>query len=293
MLFSTQTEVLFPALGEEAALDLFREAGYSALDFTMYSSEKIKEENWREYAKSIREMAKDRGIIFNQMHAPFGGGATFYMSDTRPLLPSCIEFASIIGARNIVIHPIQIPRYYGHEEEHFTMNMEFYRSLAPYAKEYGVKIAIENMWQTHPVTHRIVDDVCADPYEHIRYFDTLDDSDAFTLCLDLGHVALCEREPENSIRLLGRDRLGCIHAHDVDYVRDLHTIPGLSRLNWDEICRALGEIDYRGDFTLEADDVYKNMPKEVYPEVCRLSGAVAKQMARKIDEYRDASNRDA
>lgn len=293
MLFSTQTEVLFPALGEEGALDLFCEAGFSALDFTMYSSDKIKEESWRDYAKNICELAKDRGISFNQMHAPFGGCAEFYTKNTRPLLPSCIEFASIIGAKNIVIHPIQIPRYYGHEEEHFVMNMEFYRSLAPYAKEYGVKIAIENMWQTHPVNRHIVDDVCADPYEHIRYFDTLDDGDAFTLCLDLGHVALCEREPENSIRLLGRDRLGCIHAHDVDYVRDLHTIPGLGRLNWEEICKALGEIDYRGEFTLEADNVYKNMPKEVYPEVCRLSATVAREMARRIDEYRTASKKNA
>ena len=33
--------------------------------------------------------------------------------------------------------------------------------------------------------------------------------------------------------------------------RDLHILPYLGKLNWAEICDALGEIDYQGDFTYE------------------------------------------
>ncbi len=96
-----------------------------------------------------------------------------------------------VGIRQVVVHPLQRGRYYGHEQELFDMNMEFYRSLAPYAREAGVRIAIENMWQNHPVNGHIVDDVCANPHELAAYYDTLDDPDCFTVCLDLGHVALC------------------------------------------------------------------------------------------------------
>ncbi len=286
MLYSTQTETLFHTLGEDNALDLFKDAGFPALDFSMFTADIVKTDGYRDYAIALRKKAKDRGIIFNQMHAPFGGGREFYTTETRPILPRCLEFASLLGVKNMIVHPITDPRYYGHEEEHFEMNMEFYRFLAPYAKEYGVKIAIENMWEIHPIHHAIVDSDCADPYEHIKYFDTLDDDEAFTLCLDLGHVALCGREPEESIRILGHDRLGAIHAHDVDYRSDLHTLPGVSLLNWEGICKSLGEIDYIGDFTLEADSFYKHLPKAVYPEACRLMSAVCRDMVRQIEENR-------
>ena len=286
MLYSTTTDALFSHFDEDTALDMFKDAGFPALDFSMFTSERVKAEGYREYATQLRKKANERGIIFNQMHAPFGGGKEFYLTDTFPVLPRCLELASLLGVKNMVIHPITDPRYYGHEEEHFEMNMKFYRALAPYAKEYGVKIAIENMWELHPIHRGIVDSDCADPYEHIRYFDTLDDGEAFTLCLDLGHVALCGREPEESIRILGHDRLGVIHAHDVDYRSDLHTLPGVSLLNWEGICKALGEINYKGDFTLEADGFYRHLPKAVYPEACRLMGAVCRDMVRQIEENR-------
>ena len=44
----------------------------------------------------------------------------------------------------------------------------------------------------------------------------------------------------------------------IDYVDDLHTLPGVEKINWENVCRALGEIDYKGEFTLEADNFLKN-----------------------------------
>ena len=164
-----------------------------------------------------------------------------------PQMPRVFAFAGRVGIRQVVVHPLQRGRYYGHEQELFDMNMEFYRSLAPYAREAGVRIAIENMWQNHPVNGHIVDDVCANPHELAAYYDTLDDPDCFTVCPDLGHVALCGREPEDAVRVLGHDRLGALHIHDVDYVNDLHNLPGMGGIRWDAACRALADIRYRGE----------------------------------------------
>ena len=163
------------------------------------------------------------------------------------------------------------------------MNMEFYRSLIPLADAHGVRICIENMWQGHPVTHRICDDVCADPHELATYYDTLNDPKHFTVCLDIGHVALCGREPEDAIRILGRDRLGALHVHDVDYVSDLHQLPGIGKINWGNVLQALADIRYAGELTLEADSFLHRYDDAYLPTATRFMADTAKYMADKLE----------
>ena len=269
------------------AVEMMIEAGYPAIDISMFNLNAPPfTDDYREVAHTLRAMADDAGVRFVQAHAPFGGGYDRYLNELLPLFPRAFEFCSLLGIESIVVHPIMRGHYYGHEEEHFEMNMKFYRAIAPLARTNKVKIAIENMWDTHPVTHRICDHVCADPYELCRYYDELADPEVFTICLDLGHVALCGREPEDAIRIIGRDRLGCIHAHDVDYISDLHTLPGTAKLNWDAISHALGEIDYSGVFNMEADCFYNGFLEEHYPAVTKFMADTARIIANKIDLYR-------
>jgi sugar phosphate isomerase/epimerase len=56
--------------------------------------------------------------------------------------------------------------------------------------------------------------------------------------------------------------LHALHVHDNDYIDDRHTLPGLGRMDWEEIMKALAEIDYDGDFTYEADNFLVNIPRE-------------------------------
>ena len=165
------------------------------------------------------------------------------------------------------------------------MNMEFYTGLAPLAKENGIKIAIENMWQRNPQSKYVCDDVCADPVELARYYDTLNDPEAFTVCLDLGHVAICGREPEDAIRTLG-SRIGALHVHDVDYISDLHTLPGIGKVNWKEVCRALADVDYKGEITLEADYFMKNMDDELIPMAERMLEVSARHLAEQVEAFK-------
>ena len=287
MLFSNQTDFLSRKYGLVRAVEMMIEAGYPAIDISMFDTGACPfTDDYREVAKALREMADARGVRFIQAHAPFGGGYDRYLNELVPIFPRAFEFCALLGIENIVVHPIMKGHYYGNEAEHFDMNMKFYRALAPLAHTHGVRIAIENMWDRHPITGRICDHVCADPEELCRYYDELADPDVFTVCLDLGHVALCGREPEDAVRIIGRDRLGCIHAHDVDYVADLHTLPGASRMNWDRISLALGEIDYRGSFNMEADCFFEGFMEEHYPKVAEFMADTARVIANKIDLYR-------
>ena len=284
MLFSCQTSYLASRFGIETATDMLIEAGYTAVDLSAFGNNAYMfTEDWQETAKSLRSRTESQGACFNQAHAPFGGGYDHYTGVLIPTFPRVFAFCELLGVRQIVVHPLQKGRYYGHEKELFDMNMDFYRSLIPLSEKHGIKIAIENMWQGHPVTHRICDDVCADPHELAAYYDTLNDPEHFTVCLDIGHVALCGREPEDAIRILGHDRLGALHVHDVDYVSDLHTIPYLGRINWQNVLEALASIDYKGEFTMESDAFLSRYPEDMLPLATRFMADTSKYLVDKLD----------
>ena len=283
MIFATQTQRPVEVFGLPQGVKLLCEAGYPALDLSL-NVDKFEELPTKAEQEEAKEIAKSFGVVFNQAHAPFG-----YQKFVRVFQPEfwrIFEVVSNFGVKQMVVHPLQPGRYYGHEKEIFDLNVGFYRSLTPLAEKYGVKVAIENMWQYNPVSRHIVDDICADPKELADIFDALDDPDHFTVCLDIGHVPLCNREPEDAIKIIGHDRLGALHVHDVDYVNDLHVLPGFGRIKWDLVCRALGEIDYKGDFTLESDNTFIPFEPEFYPTVARFMADRARFLSEKVDSYR-------
>jgi sugar phosphate isomerase/epimerase len=132
--------------------------------------------------------------------------------------------------------------------------MEFYRSLIPLCKEYNVKVGIENMFQRELLRGQLSFDTCNQIPEFVRYIDTLD-SEYMVACLDIGHVGLPVRDDEawDFIRALGHDRLQSLHVHDNNYRSDSHSLPYFGKIDWNEVTKALGEIDYQGHFTYEID----------------------------------------
>lgn len=284
MLYATSTTKLNHVFGLEHCMEILMDAGFPAIDIDMGSDNGyLFQPDWQETADRLKAMADSRGVVFHQAHAPFGGGYDHYTTVLVPQLPRVFAFAGRVGIKQVIVHPLQRGRYYGHEKELFDMNMDFYRSLAPYAREAGVKIGIENMWQGHPVNGHIVDDVCADPHELAAYYDTLDDPDSFTVCLDIGHVALCGREPEDAVRVIGHDRLGALHIHDVDYVHDLHTLPWQGRINWDAVSRALADVGYAGCMTLEADSFLSRYDNELLPIASRFMADCVRHLAEQTE----------
>lgn len=287
MLLSTQTECTVRRFGIENGIERICLAGFDAIDMSFFSALSLfTDDNYKELCNRIKTIAHSNGAIFNQAHAPFGGGYDYYTQNLVPTFPRIFECASILGVRQIIVHPLQRGRYYGHEEELFELNMDFYRSLIPLSEKYGVKIALENMWQHNPRAGYIVDDVCADPEELAKYYDTLNDSTHFTVCLDTGHVALCNREPQDAIRTLG-SRLGALHVHDVDYKTDMHTLPGMGLIDWEEVTLALAQTGYSGEFTFEADSFLRHAPDDFYDTALKFMADRGKNLISHIEMHKN------
>ena len=288
MLHSTTTHVIQSKLSLEDTIRGLAKAGFPAIDLNMCGEyDYVLADDYEETAAKLRALADELGVIFNQTHAPFAKYEK-YVNEMVPNMPRFVEFSGLIGAKTIVIHPIQrSTHHYRYSEELFHENMAFYSSLAPTAKKFGIKIGIENMWQCRPVSNIIDDSACADPVEFNRYYDTLNDPEAFTVCLDIGHVPLCGRDPVDVIHALG-SRIGALHVHDVDFVDDTHTLPGLGNIEWDGVCRALADVGYSGDFTLESTRFPQHYEADFMPSVLKFMNDVAAYYAAKVEAYKAA-----
>ncbi len=295
MKLSTQTSNIFGSFGEVEGLKVLKDAGYDALDMSLFAMSRdpaciYNEEIYREHAENLRRAADDIGIEFNQSHTPFNfnwKNPNEYEDVYMPMQIRALEISAILGAEHAVVHPWHYSQFMGHEDEIFEKNMDQYKRLLPYAKEYGIKIAIENMWQVEPKRKCIYPSACGTASELARYIDTLDD-DVFVACLDLGHCGLVGEEPQDAIRILGHDRLKSLHIHDNDYRNDTHTLMGMSLMNWTEIAKALADIDYAGDFTLEADAFLRNFEKDFKPTACKFMVERSRYIMNKIEEFKAA-----
>ncbi len=288
MMYSGQTHYAVEKFGYYEGVKKLTEGGFQGLDWVICAKhDYLFEPDWKETAKKLRQTAEEAGSQFVQAHAPFTPEhPDIYIRDFVPHMPRSIEFAGLLGAKYIVVHPIRVWPYFTHEKEGFEKNLEFFGSLAQVAKDNGVKVAIENIFQNRPVTKYLCDDFASDPYEQIALYEALNDPEAFTICFDIGHSAVCGREPQDAIRLIGHDRLGCIHAHDNDYRADLHQCPGAGKINWEAVCKALAEIDYEGSFNLECPGFYRNFGIEFWPEANRFFANTAKFLANKVETYK-------
>lgn len=282
MLLSTSIAIYLHQLSPEETVDMLAEAGFTALDFGFFNARYYAKDLDGRFFTELRKKAEDKGLVFNQAHAPFPSGVGKPDRDEEIFadIVRSMKNASLLGAKNIVVHPVQYLVYAndGVPEKLFELNVAFYNRLKPYCEEYGIRVAVENMWQDKELAGRcdtrIGHSTCSTPAEFIRYMDALD-SKSFTACLDLGHAMLVHEKPEDFIRALGHDRLGALHVHDTDGNRDLHTLPFYGGMGyWDRITDALRDIGYVGDLTYEAENFLAPLPKELYGAASRFMAEV-------------------
>lgn len=286
MLISTQTEVLAKRYGNEQTIRILAEAGYDAYDMSLFPmihddpSYEMNQPAYQENAARLHRIADQCGIVCNQAHAPFHS-STSDPEETAIIFQKIIrsmEVASILGAKIIIVHPKQHLRYHGNEQALKQMNLEFYRALIPYAKKFNIKVAAENMWQ-YEIDH-IVHSTCASPGEFCAYLDEIG-SEWIVGCLDVGHAAIVNEDVPHMIRTMGQKRLQALHLHDTDFVNDQHTLPFMSKMDFEAIAAALADIGYQGDITLEADRFFDRVPDALVPAAARYMCETARYLASK------------
>ena len=288
---------LLTRCGLEKSVELYKKGGFTAIDYSLGDMAKVEDspfngDGYREEAERIRKTVEDGGLIINQTHTPFQfkhwDDEEYYKTVIYPRICRSIEISALLGAKIAVVHPLHYLEFHGREEESFQTNMDFYRSLIPLCREYNIQIGIENMWRNDPRRRCVAHDTCSQKEEFVRYIDTLD-SEYMVATLDIGHVGLPLQDDEawDFIRALGHDRLKSLHVHDNDYRSDAHSLPFLGKINWDEVTKALGEINYDGDMTYEVGAGFvNNVPEGFLQNAVNYMGDVGHFLISEIDRNR-------
>ncbi len=274
----TSTEIMSAAkiVGEEKAIEYIAKAGFDAWDFSMFpmarydrvakclkeSTHPLSGKDYLAFAKKLKQIGLDHGIVCNQSHAPF----PVYFAEIRSFMKRAIECSAEAGAKICIIHPDNFASA--------EKNAEMYQELLPFAKECGVKIAAENMWQWDKELDQATFSACATPESFCEHIDLVNDEN-LVACLDIGHAQMrgLNTSAVELIHALGH-RLKALHIHDNDCWHDSHQIPFSMQIDFPPIVKALKEIGYDGDFTLECDNYLKNYtPETVFDGIKNLASA--------------------
>ena len=264
MKISTEIGSASKIVGEEKAIEYYAKAGFDAWDFSMFqmcgydwekmvfykTNHPLSGNNYLAFARKLRNVGHDNGIVCNQSHAPFPTSCT----EIRSCFKRAIECTAEVGGEICVIHP--------DSGKSVQENREIYMEILPFAKEHNVKIAMENMWSWDREQEQAVFAACSSPESFNAYLDAVND-EYLTACLDIGHAEMrgLNTSAVEMIKALGK-RLSALHIHDNDQWHDSHQIPFSMNINFEEVVTALRQINYSGHFTLEADRFLDGYTKE-------------------------------
>lgn len=272
-------------IGEERTIELMAKAGFDAWDFSMirmvsydWSTHTFKESDhplagrdYLAYARRLKQIGQDNGIVCNQSHAPF---PTAHPAISA-YLERAIEATAEAGGTICVIHP--------DNNKSSEENAEMYHRLLPFAKACGVKIATENMWNWNHETNMAAPAACSDPQSFAAHLNAVSDP-RFVACLDIGHAEMkgLNTSAEEMILTLG-DKLAALHLHDNDRRHDSHALPLTMDIDFYKVMAALKKINYQGYLTLEANQfLNNNAPYTIAEGLCQMADT-AKRLAEMFE----------
>lgn len=281
MKTSTEIQSIADIVGEERAVELVAKAGFDAWDFSMFNMMKksfffkkhpLVTSNYLSFARKLKQIGNDNGIVCNQSHAPFPS----MHKNVKPFLQRAIECTAEAGGKICVIHP--------DNNSSPEKNAEMYLELLPFAKECGVKIATENMWNWDKVKNQSSFAACMTPESFNSHLDAVND-DYFVACLDIGHTEMrgSKTSAVEMIEKIGK-RIKALHIHDNDKHHDSHQIPFSMDIDFLPIVSALKKVGYDGYFTLEADQYMKKYSKETAFEGVKQLSNAAGRLAEMFEE---------
>lgn len=274
MKLSSNIIRFYQSFGIEKTIDIFSQVGISGIDFNNDIKEFYDDTYDKAYYLNLKKYVNDKGIDMVQAHAPFGTDFANEQEFVNRIVKG-MEKASWIGAPMIVVHPCKHLDYkeVGFDKM-FEYNYNFYKGLVPYAEEYGIKIAIENI--NNSLTEKA--DALVKLYEELK-------NPVFTVCFDAGHCNVIGESPAQMVKILAH-RIGCTHIHDNDGSRDQHTLPFYGTTDWEAVVKALADADYKGDLNYEASCFIKNVPEALYYDGAVYMSKVGHYLIDRFNYYK-------
>jgi sugar phosphate isomerase/epimerase len=190
-----------------------------------------------------------------------------------------------------VVHGFKLASFLGSEELEWEQTEAFLRFLGPYAKETGVTVCLENLYNS--LGGHIVEGPCADPVKTAQRIDSINDElgeEVFGFCFATGHANLLGLDFEHFIVSMG-NRLKLLHIHDNDAIADMHQIPftftrgreNQSITDWPGFIRGLREISYTGVLSFETSPVLQAFPPALWSEALGFIAKIGSYFSSELE----------
>lgn len=256
-----------------------KKAGFSCADFSM--NQYLQINNF--FTQSVREIedffkphklgAEQQRIRINQMHMPHplyvpGGSRELNAYLREDVAYKSMAVCAFFQCPFMVVHGHKLARILGSEEEEWKQTEDFLEFLAPVAKEMGITICLENLYES--AGNRLVEGPCCNAVKMAGRIDRMNEkykAEVLGFCFDTGHANLTGINIEEFIVAMGH-RLKVLHIHDNDGIEDLHQLPfspignreGMKAVNWDGFISGLRNIKYDNVLNFETAPVLRVSP---------------------------------
>jgi hexulose-6-phosphate isomerase len=243
------------------AIALAKKFGFEALELSFGLTGAVSVNSTEAEAKEWKRLADEAGIALDS--ACSGTYWTRALGDPDPEtaeaafrdVESMIKISSWMGASTLLTIPGKVDLYTGTEPgydyaEVYELAIKQIQRLVPVAAEFGVKLAIENVWNKFLLS----------PREMAAFIDQFD-SPWVAAYVDVANMLLYGY-PEQWLRILNHRVAG---VHFKDFRRSVATLDGFVDLlegdvNWPAVIEALKAIGYRGPCVAEMVPLYQHYP---------------------------------
>jgi len=239
--------------------------------------------------------AEAAGITINQMHMPYpsyvpNGDKEWNEYLWNVVAPKSIKICALFECKYLVIHGFKLAYYLGSEEAEWEQTEKFLDFLAPMAKETGITICMENLYEG--IGGHLMEGPCCNAKKAAKRIDQMNKkyhAEVLGFCFDTGHANLVGIDFENFITTLG-NRLKVLHIHDNDGISDLHQIPftfaktreNKSSTDWDGFIRGLKNIQFNQVLSFETAPVCMAFPKKMKSDVLSFIARIGEYLSSNI-----------
>ncbi len=266
----------------EEGMALMKAHGYDGFDYQELGSVprsplyKMSEEERKEYLTKVRDCAKANGLIIHQLHGAFPcvNFATEEGCQTQiKHFKTSILGAKYLGCPKMVIHPFMpyLDRGNPNVEEEIALNVRLFKQLAPFAREHGVTVCVENVPAPNDTSLSFIENIK-------KVLDEVNDEHV-KACLDTGHFEAVSTDICGAICLLG-GHLAALHVHDSAFGQDRHNLPFQGLVDWDGFTRGLKQIGFNGVISLETQ-IDGKTPEPMREQMERALAGIARYLAAK------------
>jgi hexulose-6-phosphate isomerase len=199
-------------------------------------------------AEKIKKAAESAGIkilsVMNQAHweNPLSSDDPAVVEKSMEGMRTSLRNAKLWGADSVLLVPAVVNPKTSYRDA-WTRSQKQIRELIPMAKDLGVIIAVEEVWNKFLLS----------PLEFATYVDEFN-SPWVKAYFDVGNVVLYGY-PQDWIRTLGK-RIVKVHLKDFKRKRDGYEWVNLGEgdIDWPEVRKAFDEVGYSGTACVELED---------------------------------------